>query len=243
MSQAVEVYNVMSARVSPIVKRAQEVEVVDLQSYTEAAGFLTDIKRLSNEVEAQRKKITQPLNESLRAANDMFKLLSGPLGAGESAVKSKMESWYAADQRRRQEEARKAAEEARKIEEAERAKLEKKAAKAEATGKTEKAEELRQQAAAVYVESYEPEPIDVTFATGAGGVTMRQDIGIIITDPYKVMEAVLAGVLPETVVTISAGAIKRFAKASGLKPGATTIPGVRIVPEINSAVRVAAKEE
>ena len=57
---------------------AQSLYIQTDEEYQEAAVVLTQIQTRIKEIEAERVKITKPMNESLRAVNALFK---GPKGA------------------------------------------------------------------------------------------------------------------------------------------------------------------
>ena len=237
-NQSVQVYERLTVEVSPIVEQAKAIVVRNEADYNRAAMFLTEVKAKSKLVEEERVKVSKPMNDALRAHNDLFKRLSGPLDMAEFTVKRTMSEWFAEQKRIQDEVARKAAEDARRREEAERAKLQRQAEAATAKGRTEKAEELQQQAASVYIEpAYVPEPADTTVVLPGGSVTMRQDIEVEVVDPYQLLEAIMKDELPLAWIKIDTQAIKRRAKADGLMPGAKSIPGVRIKPALISAVR------
>ncbi len=65
--------------------------VVTSTSQEEAAyDALTKIKTAIRTIEAEHKKITSPLNQSLKAANAMFKTLSEPFKVADSIIRGKI---------------------------------------------------------------------------------------------------------------------------------------------------------
>lgn len=235
---AVQAVEVMRARVSPVVAEAQSLAVADLNDYALAGEFLAKVKILAKDVEDKRTSITRPMNEALRNVNEMFRSLSDPLYIAEKNVKGKMSAWYAEQERIRVEAERRALAEARAKEEAERARLQKAAEKAEAKGNAARAADLKQQAAEVYIApQIEAEDHEIAAASSYGSVSMRKDIEVQVENPYAILEAVLNETLPMTFITIKEAEIKRYAKASGIGVGSDKIPGVRIIPAINAAVR------
>lgn len=240
MNQAIEAKD-LSVKVAPIVQMAEAIQIRNDAEYNQAAVVLTHVKAMEKEVEDERVKTSKPLNEAVRANNEHFKRWSIPLETSERTVKAKMSAWYSEQQRIREEIERKAKEEARRLEEAERERLKKQAAVAEAKGRTERAEELKQQAAEVYIApAYEPFNAETTVASSSGSVTMRQDIEVEVVNPYAFIEAILKEDLPLAWIKFDIQAIKRSARAQSLRPGSEKIPGVRIKPAIISAVRTMA---
>lgn len=97
------------------------------EAYGLAGEELQAIKRRAKEIEAQRTGITGPLNQVLKAVNDLFRTPTDTLGKAEAALKGKMLAWQQ-DQERIAAEARRKAEEAAA---AERRRLEEEAAAAQ----------------------------------------------------------------------------------------------------------------
>jgi hypothetical protein len=238
---SVQVYERLSVEVSPVVQEANAIQVFNAGDYDNAAVFLIKVKEKSKLVEAERVKVSKPMNEALRAHNDLFGRLSTPLEMAERTVKNKMTIWYGEQQRKREEAERQARDKARREEEAERERLQKQAAAAEAKGRTERAEELKQRAAAVYVE---PAPVaisaETSVVTGNGSVNMRQGIKVEVVNPFELLEAIMKEEMPLSWISFDLQAIKRRAMADKLPAGSTKIPGVRVMSDINSAVRTRA---
>ncbi len=66
--------------------------------------------------------------------------------------------------------------------------------------------------------------VQKTVRADAGSTTVLKDIAVEVTDKRLVLEAIVAGNLPDTLVTVDVGAAKRYAKVSGL----TKMPGFRV---------------
>ncbi len=122
---------------------------------------------------------------------------------------------YSTEQKHIAEEAQRLANEEReKAEQKEREKLEKRAERAEENGKTEKAETLREQAASVYVAPIIVQPeIEKTTRTEAGTISAKDDVELVVNDPLKIIQAVVKGVLPITVVKVQEVELKKYIKA------------------------------
>jgi hypothetical protein len=127
-------------------------------------------------------------------------------------------SRYATEQeRKRQEEQRKINAEREEKERREREKLEKRAAAAEEKGQTEKAESLREKADMVIIPPVIVVPeVEKTVQTDAGSITQRKDIEVIITDPMKILQAVIDGRIPLSVVALNATVLKRVIKDNAI---------------------------
>lgn len=118
------------------------ITIANNVDYERVGEELKQIKSLANALELERKSATKPLDEAKKKIMDWFRLPSERLAIAEATRKRAMIIYQQEQEKKRREEEARLAELQRK--EAER--LAKKAAEAEAKGKTEKAEELRQQA-------------------------------------------------------------------------------------------------
>jgi predicted phage tail protein len=159
---------------------------VDSPEMLDAAGEdLRAIKALQKRVEETRTSITGPLNQALRAINDLFRAPAQYLDQAETTLKSAM-LVYTEDQRRKAEQARRAAEELarqererlaaeqRQQEEAARAAAqaaqaaqraaEEAAAKGDAQGLAQAQEEARRQAEAAQAATAEAQASAITAA-------------------------------------------------------------------------------
>jgi len=118
------------------------MEITCQEDYSRAGESLKTIKGAAERIDTMRKSMTKPLDDSKKRIMDFFRR---PLEILENAEKSLKRSMLVyqneQDKKRREEEARIAAQQ-----KAEAEKLEKRAEKAAASGKTDKAEELRAQA-------------------------------------------------------------------------------------------------
>jgi hypothetical protein len=87
-----------------LLDRLNAIEVktkTDVEVLSDGAVMIN--LRLS-EIEAERKKVTAPLNESLKAANNLFKRIAAPLEEMKRIVQAKMQKWWNDENVKRQEE-------------------------------------------------------------------------------------------------------------------------------------------
>lgn len=125
-----------------MVKNYQDYAIALPEQYTGAAEHLKLIKTRYDELEELRKSMTRPLDDSKKRIMDFFRRPLEALTNAENLIKRAMLTWQQTqEQIRRAEEARLA-----EIQRKEAEKLTERARKAEEAGKTERAEELRQQA-------------------------------------------------------------------------------------------------
>jgi len=105
---------IINKQISPIVNIATCYVINSVGSIDRASVFLKQVKDFENSVEEKRLKITQPLNQSLKEINDIFKKLKEPLIEARVSLTKKIIDWKTAEAKRLEvEEARR-----RKIQEA-----------------------------------------------------------------------------------------------------------------------------
>jgi len=97
---------------------ANTIRVKTVEQEGDAYHILTKIKNTLKAIEDKRKTITQPLNESLKATNNMFKELSEPFKEADGIIRDKIltfreEQEELAEKKRAKQEAIQASHEAR----------------------------------------------------------------------------------------------------------------------------------
>jgi len=116
--------------------------IVDNDSYLASAEDLKQIKAQIKAIEDYRKSITDPINEQIKRIKAFFDVPINKLKEAEEVIKGAILKYQKEQERIRLEEQARLREEAEKF----RLELEQKAKKLEEQGKTEKAEEVKQQA-------------------------------------------------------------------------------------------------
>jgi len=116
--------------------------IVDNDSYLASAEDLKQIKAQIKAIEDYRKSITDPINEQIKRIKAFFDVPINKLKEAEEVIKGAILKYQKEQERIRLEEQARLREEAEKF----RLELEQKAKKLEEQGKTEKAEEIKQQA-------------------------------------------------------------------------------------------------
>lgn len=106
MKDVVESELVMQMRstLPQLIETANTCEVWDHDSYNQAADLAKFISEAVKTIESERKRITQPLNESLKATNKLFANLSSPLEAALAVTKGKILKYKLEEDRRAREE-------------------------------------------------------------------------------------------------------------------------------------------
>lgn len=199
----------VAERVDSLVESVDTFAVANADDYAAGAEVLKTIKGLASDVEAQRKKITAPLDQAKKEVMDLFRPFTNALTDAEGKIKRRLIGWKSEQDRIAREEQRKADERARK----ERERLEVQARAAAEAGRAERAETLRQRAEVVV--SAPP----TTVAPKVSGISERTAWKFEIVDASKV---------PDKYKTIDEKKIGGVVRA--LK-GDTDIPGIRVYEE------------
>lgn len=77
-------------QVTTVSNKAGDLLVDSQESLAQATDVLSQIKTAAKGVKAQKELITKPLNESLKAARDLFRPLEDDLATAERCIKDKM---------------------------------------------------------------------------------------------------------------------------------------------------------
>lgn len=195
--------------------RASSLVIKDQSTYEESASLLKTVKDMAKLVEESRKKITTPLDLAKKLVMDLFRIPSEELEKLEAGIKRNMISYTNEQERIRKESEEKLRKEAAAKEAAEKKWLEERAIKAEASGKTEKAEELRQQAQEVFV----PAPTIAPTVQKVAGVSMKQNWKARVIDINKI---------PRNYMVVNESMLDKLAKAT---KGSLAIEGVEFYSE------------
>jgi hypothetical protein len=191
-----------------------DFKVTSAEGCAQAGTLVSAIRKRIDELTETRLEITRPMDASKKRVMDFF---SGPISKLESANKLLSDAVLTWN---REESARQAAAQAQlqALADKEREKLEKRADRAEASGKTEKAEELRQVASTVVA------PIAAAAIPVSGAMGVRKVWKARVTDKTALIKAVVEGKVPESVLLIDESALNKIAAA--LK-GSLNYPGVQ----------------
>lgn len=228
-----------TSSVSALTKKAQHVlqtaqgnKIEDDFTMQVASDDLRAIKALQKDVESKRVSITAPLNQALKAVNDMFRAPKQYLEQAESTIKH---SLLAYQQLQRIELARKQAEQeelARK--ERERLAIEAESLRQEASNNPEMAAVLEVQAAQTEVIASIVQAAPVTVAK-AEGVSTRKTYHANVEDMRALLQAVLDGKAPPECVLADMKFLN--AQARAFKKAGMIYPGVKINVQETLAAR------
>lgn len=177
------------------------------EEYEHSADHLRGIKGAFKRVEAERRAITVPMNESKAAVMDFFKTFTDRLTRAEKAVKSAMVSFQRAEQLKLAAQLKLEEERADR----ERQRLAKLAEKAHARGDAKKMAQFEDRADMVAAAPVEATPVPKT-----EGVSMRKVWRHRIAD---------AAIVPDQYKIVDDNAIAAVVKALGSR---TSIPGVEV---------------
>ena len=198
----------------PVLCEKAELIISNQSDYEAASTVLSEVKSRYKELDAQRKEITKPIDAAKKAVMDLFKTPLELLEKAESKIKGLMIGYTNEQERKaREEQAR-----LQRLADAEAAKqkkiLEEKIARAEASGKTEKAEELQMQK-----ETITPivAPIIAPQIETPKGVSYREQWSAEIIDEK---------LIPREYLIVNLQALNKIAAAT---KGTISVPGVRFV--------------
>lgn len=166
------------------------VSITSESAYADAASELAKIKAVAKQIEDQRKAITKPLDDEKKRVMDHVRPFTDGLARVEGALKNGLLAYTAEQERKAQLEAAAAAEAQRK----EAEKLEKQADKAEASGKVEKADALREQAATTVFAAPAP---SIAATPKVAGLSTRKTYSAEVTSLPELATAAIARHLVE----------------------------------------------
>lgn len=196
--------------------KANSIDVIDQESANAAAGFLKQLGEAEKALEARRKEITGPINQSLRSINDLFRGPADNIKKARTVVKGAISRWTAEEERKIAEERRLAEEKARKAREA----AEAKAQKYEEEGREDMAEKWAGKA-----EEADAISQPVAEAPKVAGVAMRTNYDVQVQDSLALCQAVADGKVPPTVIKFNQAELNKFARAW---KGKVEMPGCKI---------------
>lgn len=199
---------------------AETVEVADAPSYERALLLAKAGKERLREIEAERLKVSGPLNEALQQVNSWFRAPKERLAGAIDALARKAIDWKREEESRERERQRVA----QLAAEAEARRLEKLANKAEAKGNVDQSAALHHQASSARL-------------TPAVGNAVPRVAGITTRETWKWRCAVagcgsqecehLVASLPKKYLSVNTSLIGKVVRA---EQKATEIPGVEVYP-------------
>jgi len=106
----------LTAEATGLMEAAQEIRVFDADSYKQAGSFFASIKAKIKEVEAERRKRVDPLNQTVKVINADYKGITDQLEAVLKVVEPRMLAFQREEERKRQEAEAAAAAEKKRLE-------------------------------------------------------------------------------------------------------------------------------
>lgn len=196
---------------------AEATKIDSPMMYEMAGSDLRKIKALASDVETERTKITKPMNDALKAVNDLFRPAKEFLERAEVILKDRMLSWSEAQERIAAQERKRVA----ALEEAERKRIEeeqirllREAADAQAEGDSEMAAKLAEEADAKSIEaSVISMPMEVAPARSVQGISTRVTWSAEVTDLKVLLQAVIDGKAPPECICADQKFLDQQAKA------------------------------
>lgn len=169
---------------------AVTIKIDDEAAYAAAADELSKIKAVSKKIDEDRKALTKPLDDEKSRVMEYVKPFTTKLASVESALKVALLAYQEEQQRKQKLAEAEAAERNRKQSEA----LERRAEKAQESGKIEKADELRSQAATQVFSA--PAPV-AAVAPKVAGLSTRKTYSAEVTSLPELATAAVARHLVE----------------------------------------------
>jgi len=201
-------------------EEATALKVVSLPTYQAAGELGKSLKDLEKKIIDYHKPIKQDIDALKKKALDREKSDLVPVQEAIQILRDSMNAWQREEERKRQEEERKARIAAEEVARKERERLEAQALKALEKGKEEKAEELLERAEDVYVAPVTVAPtVAKTVATAAGNITQAKEINVTVTDMLAfVTELVKSnpGAI-SSILDVKVSGLKAFVKSNGLE--------------------------
>lgn len=203
-----------------LMQTVEQIKITTVAEYTNAERLLQGIKALQKKITDYFEPLRAAAYEAYSKINDRKKSELKPVDDAYSKLAGMLGTWRDEQERIRQEAQRKADAEAAERQRKEQEKLLARAQKAEAAGKTDKAQELAEQAASHFVPAnLVPETVTKTTKTEAGSTTWIPDLEITLDHgcELEVAKAIAEGKIPPTVIEVLPGKLKKWAVATGVK--------------------------
>jgi len=86
--------------VSPLVQKAGRITIKSQTDVDKASINLRELQQVERSIEAKRLEFTAPLNQSLKAINDTFKLLKAPIQHARGIISNRILEWRRIEQDR-----------------------------------------------------------------------------------------------------------------------------------------------
>lgn len=202
----------LTAEAMGLALQFAKYSVLTHEEYIEANNLLSGVKRKIKRLEDLRKSLTAPLDKSKSNIMDLFRPPTDALMGARDRIDAEMQMWRRKQETIRLEQERKAQAAARAEEEKQRLALLKKAEKAEVKGNAEKAEELKEQAATVFI----PPPVIASSIPKLEGMSVRVDWDFEVTD---------VAAIPREFLVADLVKIRGVVRAM---KGTSSIPGIRV---------------
>jgi hypothetical protein len=193
---------------APIIPRIRILKIIDANTLAQADSFLSKICSARKVIEVRLKRILDPLNEARNEVLNLRREMDAPLLQLEAELREGMKDYRMLEIRKEREAEEKRLQERRRIEA--------EAAKKLAQENAAKTEAMRKRLAAQR-EELEAKAVEVTAAPLAPPVTLmnsgtRTERRVRITDRKAFLAAVVAGEVPDDVITIDMSTLERYRK-------------------------------
>lgn len=208
-----------------LTEKVNVLTIVDQASFEATSAFIVDIQNMKKVVKEHYGPMRKKANEAHKAITKQEKDDLSPLDDADRRLRSIRSAYVQKVEEERRKKQAKLDAAAEKKAEKEREKLRR---KAEAEKDPEVKQELEEKAEEVYAQP-NIAPVGVEKSSkvdGGGGISWVDDIEITITDPMALLNQIVGGRAPITLVEIKPAMVKRWVKTNGIKHG--QIPGIAI---------------
>lgn len=110
MTTTKDIVPVLQKEISPLIKRAEALEIKTEADMNAAGTMLTQINKMGDNITEEREKVTVPLNAALKAERGRWKPLETTISNAVDIIRKKMSDYQTAQKRIADEAARKVAE-------------------------------------------------------------------------------------------------------------------------------------
>lgn len=219
-----------------LAEKVSNLEIVDQRSFGLSAIYNVDIEKMKKVIKDHYKPLKDAANKAHKAITSQEKRDLAPIELAGNHVRKIRSAYVQKEEEKRRKKQAKLDEAAEKKAEKEREKLR---IKAEAEEDDEKKQELKEQAEEVYAQPniVEPAIAKSSKVEGGGGISWVDETEVTITDEMHLLQEVVKGNVPLTVIEFKPAKIKSWVKAMAIKNG--QIEGIRITTKKVERVRTA----
>ena len=213
-----EIIEQYQTEANTLAAQARTIKVADNLSYMVAGEFVKGLKDLRGKITDYFKPLKEAAYKAHKAITQKEAGELAPIDEADRMVRQSISAYLMAQEAIRKAEQERLEAEARVAAEKEKERLLKQAVKADAKGDAAKSTELIEKAEQVYVEPvFAASVVAKTSKIDNGSITTKKDIQVEVIDLKSLLQSILEGKAPLTVVEIKVNILKSWIKSSGVK--------------------------